>query len=395
MIVAIIKKIFNVGDQMLLTFWSFMLTVVLSRYFTVDDFYLYSMFFAIQAIFILIVNSSLGQLFLLDGKLYSSKSIIKCILAVTFFCYTIVFAVLLSGLIDLNTNFLNISLISISVSVFSLFELIRRYLYSLNDFKKSFFFTSILLLVFIGGIAVLFVFDNLNFRNLLFLNVVVYSVLSIVLLTTLKTRPDDEDKLILTLKEILHFNRWLLPGIFAYIITNQFFIVYLSNVGNKMDVINLRLTETVFGLILVFVAAFENYFIATLKELDFKSVVLKMLPSWVIFTIIPVFVALIINNLFDLLFKSTFVFSTQLITLILIFYVLSIISRMFVVYLRINKENKLIFIGNIFNSILIVGVLYFKIDLNLKSIFILKIIFVTFNLLIYLFPNIKLCLKKL
>lgn len=395
MIITILKKLLNVGDQMLLTFWSFLLTVLLSRYFSINDFYLYSMFFTIQAIFILIINSSIGQLFLLEGKIYALKSIIKSVLIVSILCFSIILVILLLDLINLQTNFINLFLISLSVALFSLFELIRRYLYSLNYFKYSLKYTFLLILSFVFGIIIFYFLNLLNFRNLLCLNIAIYTIFNIIVIKSLHPDEDDANKNLLSLREVFYFNRWLLPGIFAYVVTNQFFIIYLSNAGSKLDVINLRLTETVFGLILVFVAAFENYFIATIKELDFKSVLYKMLPAWIIFLIIPIFISFVFNKLFAILFNSTFVFSNVLILLILVFYLLSIISRVFVVYLRVNKENKLIFYGNIFNSVVIIGVLFYKIDLNLQSIFILKTIFIIFNLLIYVSPKIKLCLKKL
>ncbi|MGI9651868.1 hypothetical protein [Chryseobacterium sp. RLHN22] len=391
--ISILKKLLNVSDQMLMTLWSFVLTILLSHFFEKEDFFLYNIYFIIQSIAILLINSSIGQLFLLDGKKYTPKSIIKWILLFSLLTFGIVFGAIQLDMIKMVTSLWNIFLITYCITMFCCFELTRRYFYSENLFKNSLVYTLILVVSNLLICIILYFLNRLNITSLLFFIGIVYSLVNIIVLLSFR-KISNKDKVSLKINEIVEFNKWLLPGAVAYIITSQLFIIYMNNIDNKSDVINLRLLETVFGVVLVFVAAFENYFIATIKDLNLKSIIKKLSRIWLLFIIVMTGLSFFVNDIFSLLFNNNSNFSIYLILLVLTFYILSVISRILVVYLRLNKFNNIIFFANTINSLFVIFIIVKKIDLDLQLLFILKIIFIVISMILYIIPNLFRWQKK-
>lgn len=391
--ISILKKLLNVSDQMLMTLWSFVLTILLSHFFDKEDFFLYNIYFIIQSIAILLINSSIGQLFLLDGKRYTSKSVIKWILLFALLTFVIVFGAIKFDLIKIVTSLLNIFLITYCITMFCCFELTRRYFYSENLFKDSLVYTLILVVSNLLVCVILYLLNKLNITNLLFFIGIIYSIVNIIVLLSFR-KICNENKANLKLNEIIEFNKWLLPGAIAYIITSQLFIIYMNNIDNKSDVISLRLLETVFGIVLVFVAAFENYFIATIKDISLKSIIKKLSIIWLLFIIVMTGLSFFVNDIFRLLFNNNSNFSAYLILLILSFYILSVISRVLVVYLRVNKFNNIIFFANTINSLFVIFIIIKKIDIDLQLLFILKIVFIVISMILYIIPNLFRWQKK-
>lgn len=391
MLKSLIEKFVNVSDQLILTFWSLLLTVILSRTFDDQNFYLFNIFYVIQSVVLLIINSSIGQLILIDGRKFTLKSIFIWFLILGLLVAIIFIIIVKSEILRIDLNSYQLLLVAYYLGVFSLFELIRRLCYAHNRFKLSLFYSILIVFVGLVTILVLNTINELNFINLISLLSIVYTINCIFLFCKLNVKDVIKELHNLRFKNILVFNKWLFPGILLYIITNQLFLIYLNNVGDKELVTSLRLLESVFGIILVFVAAFENYFISSLKSGSLRNIFKVTLPIWGIFYFGMFILIFFLEKIIMLLFSTSITFSYQLLFVLFSFYSLTVFSRVLVIYLRINRNNNIIFISNTINAIIVVWLIYNNYLFSFTSLYYIKILFTLISLIIYTIP---LFLKK-
>lgn len=385
----ILTKMIKVSDQLLITLWSFALTFIFSNYGNDKDLLVYSIYYTIQSITLLLLNSSIGQQLLLEGGKFTFRSIIKYVLGISVISFFLIFFLIFFEFVRVDSSLLTIVLFSISVSLFNIYELFRRYGYSLGVNKKLASFTSLFVFLNSGVVCSLIYFNYFNFENYLWSNIFIYAIVIVLLITYLKDNVYTLNQEGITLIEIVNFNKWLLPGTIAYTISNHFFILYLNNIGNRSEVVQLRLLETIFGVVFVFISAFENLFISTIKSNKFIVVFKEISRIWSLFIFGVIFVAFLVNYMLVFLFNQKESIPINLLILITLYYVLLILSRIFVVYLRVNKLNNIIFLGNIVNSLIVISIVFLKVDLSLQLLFLIKTLFIIINILIYSLPLFK------
>lgn len=391
---SVFKKMLNVSDQLLLTLWFFVLVFAFSNIFSKKDFVDYSLFYALQSIILLYVNSSVGQLFLLEGKLFNLVSLFNKIKIHGVAVFIITFIILFFRVIKLsNASIEYIILISLLVSLFCSFELYRRVYYAYGFYKQSLLSVLLLVSICLLSLLIALLFNVLNFKSFLILTVISYliTVWYSTRIINRFTRAEGQGELkLLKFKYIFEFSKWLLLGTTAYIISSQLFIFYLNDYGKQDDVIMYRLLQSSFGVILVFVAAYENYFISHLKNnLDLKTTLKSVRLYWVVFIIGLILILPFLNWGMINLLNAPYVLKFKLIMIIFSYYLLMIISRAFVIYLRLNKYNKTIFLSNLITGAVVLVLFVLKYELDLFSIFVIMTFFPLVNIGIYLIPYFK------
>lgn len=391
---SIFRMMLNVSDQLLLTFWFFFLVFCFSNIFSKQDFIDYSLFYALQSIVLLYVNSSVGQLFLLEGRLFNLVSILVKIQIHGVLVFVVTFIILFFNVIKLNnTSIENIVLISVLVSLFCSFELYRRVYYAYGFYKQSLY--SVLLLIglsIIGYIVILFI-KVLDFKIFLIYTTIAYFIAVYYSTQVIKrlTRSKEQKALKrLKYKYIIAFSKWLLLGTTAYIISSQLFIFYLNDYGRQDDVITYRLLQSSFGVILVFVAAYENYFISSLKpRLNLRETLNSIKNYWCLFIVGLILVMPFINTIMLKLLNAPYKLDHCIVIIVFLYYFLMILTRSLVIYLRLHKYNLTIFVANFITGCVVLVLFILKIELSLFEVYVVMTSFPLVNLFIYLIPYFK------
>lgn len=385
-----LSKILKISDQLILTFWSFALTFVFSNIFSTEDFVVFSIYYTTQSIALLIINSTYGQMLLLEGRKYDLKSIVQKNLLISLFLFVVFILIFCFKVISLSfSDIKEYLLFSLSLSLFVCFEIFRRYLYSINRYTEALIAVIISLIPLFGGMCYFFIVNELHFLQYLYLNTVSFIIGIVYVLTIIFLRNPSTASDKLTFLKVFDFSKWLILGISAYIFSNRLFLFYLNEVGRHEELITYRLIETIFGIVLVFVAAFENYFISSIKASSLKSVIKSTRKIWALLCLILVLLAPFYNSILKIFFNHQTELSLILLIYILVGYEISVISRVLVIYLRLNKFNKTIFYSNLVSSAIVIAFFLFKVEITLENIFLLKVIFPITNILIYLIPYYK------
>lgn len=384
-----IIRLLNVSDQLLLTFWSFLLTFIFANIFSKYDFVGYSLYYTIQAIALLLLNSTYGQMLILEGRNYSFRSIQKKNLVFCLSLFLLLLILLVFDVIELRQfGFFEKIIFSFSITLFCYFELTRRFLYSLNQYKLALWGVIRLLILLSLTLLLLSFFHVLEMKNFLIVNSLSY-ILAIIYFQFYINKIPTSGKASLNFSSIFDFTKWLVLGVLAYIISDKLFIFYLNSKNELDQVIGFRLIESIMGLILVFIVAFENFFISNLKVKKLKDVLMKLTKTWLIFLLGLILVVPFLDLLLTKFFHHKMNMEYHLLIVILMAYELLAISRAFVVYVRLNKFNKTIFLSNLFSSAIVILVFMLDVDLDLYQIFWMKSIFPVTNIFIYLVPYFR------
>lgn len=385
----LVSKTLDISDQLLITLWSLTLTFLFANLFSKPDFIAYSLYYASQLISLMLVNSTFGQMLILEGSIFTFRSIMLKILFFTFILFLVLMSLFLTEILTIiDFNIVDGLLFSLSIASFVSYELLRRYLYSLNFFRLSLIsvisFCSLMVLA-LSTIYILY--GNFQFTAFLYANLICH--LTVILFLQWKVRKSQIQKKseiilnVLTFKDIFDFCKWLILGIIFYIIANNLFIFYLNSFGAHEDVITLRLLETVFGIALVFCASFENYFIAILRNKSLRQIFNSLYTVWAVLITSILVITPFLENILSTFFSHDYYFDTAFLFLLIITYCLFIFSRILVIYVRINQLNKALYYGNLFSAIIVLIVFILKTDIGLSGIFYLKALFTIINLIVY------------
>lgn len=378
-------NLFRVLDQLVMTGLSLVLTLVFSNLLSKEEFVAYSLYYTIQSIVLVIFNSTFGQMLILEGREFQRKSVVSKNIVFSALIFLSVLLILLTGAIKIHgLDNTSIILFAVSIALFVYNELFRRYLYSIGGYNNALKLVGIISgILAVGLILTYIIHGQLTLHNFFKINVASFFIGGLWCNRLRIVNESQTELKVLGFRDIYHFSKWLILGIVLYIFSSRLFIFYLNSIGNYDEVIIFRLVETIFGTVLVFVAALENYYISAITKTRFRNIIQSISHVWIFLIGLIVAVSFVLEDLLNSIFGTQYDLDWELILLLTIAYIFHIISRALVICLRLNKLNKAIFVGNFVSAAILIFVLLLKLKLELHTIFSLKLLFAISAILTY------------
>jgi len=374
---------YSVGDQLMLSGYSFITTVLLAKFLELDEFAVFGLVFSFQAILLILFNSAIGQYILLEADRFDNRSCL-ILTGVTFSVSAAGTYLLVSDPFHLFSVFngqhgtYEKLVMSANTGLFMLLECFRRFYFNKKLFRVSFFSS---LIYVVPMIAVLLLFrDDLTLRTFYAYNSV-FLFMALIgkwkLIVSRDGRPFD-------MTVLYNFSKWLCLGMFFYIVASKLFVFFLGVNGTASDVATFRIIESVFNIAMVLIASLENYLIVKVKSLELTS--LKPIFNYVIKYMSVVFLMLALvyvcqRPLMRLLFHERYEVDNWVFLVATLAYCTYTLGKVYAIYFRVISNTRPIFISNVVCFAIVVSYLMIVRSYSIGHIY---LVILANNLMVYI-----------